>query len=132
LSFGADSVIVVCAAGVPVVSVLPNATTAAPTPKLRTTAMIMAIQPNSFGLGAATAAGLAVSAGQEIFGGWDIDNPLWKPRCGPGGQDGLELLFEWGYSAIVIFGGDMQSRNGQLNGGCFAVWVDDRSDLLTN
>jgi hypothetical protein len=67
LSFGADSVIVVVAAGVPVVSVLPNATTAAATPKLRTTAMIMAIQPNCFGLGAATAAGLAVSAGQEIL-----------------------------------------------------------------
>jgi hypothetical protein len=49
--FGVVSVIVVVAAGVPVVSVLPNARTAAPASNAPTTAMIMAIQPNCFGLG---------------------------------------------------------------------------------
>ena len=50
-AIGAVSVLVVVAAGVPVVSVLPNARTAAPTSNAPTTAMIMAIQPNCFGLG---------------------------------------------------------------------------------
>lgn len=50
-SFGAVSVTVVLAAGVPVVSVLPNTATAAPTPDAPTTAMIIATQPNFFGFG---------------------------------------------------------------------------------